>query len=88
MKHLSSTLRRPPFLSQLNQLFDVVMSGLDLWVSKPSKGASHLLTQLQKGRMQSVMQSMTHEELQKIDLERNHIRRRAEFLMTNENDSL
>ena len=88
MKHHSSALRSPAFRPQLNRLFDAVMDGLGLWASKLRKGAANLGTQLRIGRMQSVLQSMSDEELKMIHLKRNDIRRRAEFLITYEYDGL
>lgn len=88
MKTHSNTHHGGFHLPSLTHAFEAIRSRLGHLVSKFLKGFSSLVTQIQIGKMQSVLQEMTDEQLEKIDLKRCDIRRHAVFLVTSEYDGL
>ena len=84
MKINSNTHHGAIHLPSLTHSFEAIRSSLGHFGSKLLKGTSDLGTQLQIGRMQSVLHAMTDEQLEMIDLKRSDIRRRAEFLINGE----
>lgn len=88
MKYSGSTRRVSGFWSHTQDVFGVGLTILGQWVTKVGKAASHALIQVQIARMQSVLSTLTDEQLKQISLKRSDIRRHAEYLVTDEYDGL
>ena len=72
----------------LTHAFEAIRRRFGHLVSKLLKGFSNVLTQVQIGKMQSVLHAMTDEQLETIDLKRCDIRGHAVLLVTSEYDGL
>ena len=88
MKYSASTLRLSGFWSQRPDVFGDRFTILGLWATKLRKAVVHALTQVQIARTQSVLNTLTDEQLKRIDLKRSDIKRHAECLATYEYDGL
>jgi len=88
MKTHSNTHHGGLHLPRLTHAFEAIRQRFGRLVFKLLKGSSNLVTQIQIGKMQSVLHAMTDEQLETIDLKRCDIRGHAVLLVTSEYDGL
>lgn len=63
-----------------------VASACKGYASTVYSGFANFVTNLQLGRMESVLRNMSHEELAQIGITQSEIKRHARFLVTYESD--
>jgi len=88
MKHHSSALRSPAFRTQSRHAargFALFCLGC---ASKVYIGFANFVTNLQIGRMESFLRTMSDEDLAQIGITRSEIKRHARYLITYEYDGL
>lgn len=88
MKNFSNTLDSSTFLQQMQHFFGGAMTGLGHGASRLGHGAAYVLAQIQIGRMQSVLHSLSDNQLEQIDLKRSDINRYAHDLIKGESTGL
>ncbi len=86
MKPIGNSLSSPTFaLEGRSYLSDVAAIPLQ-WVIKIRRRLSNALVRMQIGQMQSVLQTLTDEQLNIIGVERRDIKRHSKYLITGEYD--
>lgn len=78
MKSTGNTLQAPVFAQVQKLSIAAISARTKQWLGKLGKRFSHVITELQIGRMQTVLQSMTDEQLARAGVDRSDIRRHAE----------
>ena len=82
MRLNDSTLSDPNFTPRRKRSLSDFTAVQKQWAAHLRKLFSKGLTLVMIGRMQSVLQSMTDEQLNAVGVERRNIRRHAEYLIT------
>lgn len=88
MKPSDMIIQAPIFAQDGKRSLGAITALTKQWAASIGKRISNGITQLQISRMESVLRSMTDEQLNKVGVDRRGIRRHAEHLITYKYDGL